>query len=129
MTSVLKISLAGYDSITDSDKRHMIFDSTYNTFKVVLSGTTSFSIANGATTTGSVAHGLSYIPTFSAFLKVSGGTKVIPIGGAIFTTTTTGYYSFLKAYADATNMNFTVKNTTGSSITVVVKYYLFEAPL
>lgn len=122
---------AGFNALTETDRANIIFDSQYNTFKIVASGTLQFDIANGATTVGDITHGLSYIPTFSAFLKKSGASVVIGIGGAIYPngTTNNNKYRFLTSYADSTKVYFKVQNTTGALITVVIKYYLFEAPL
>lgn len=122
---------AGFNALTETDRANIIFDSQYNTFKIVASGTVSFDIASGATTVGNITHGLSYIPTFNAFLRKSGASVVIGIGGAVYPSGVSNNtkYRFLTSYADSTKVYFSVQNTTGASITVVVKYYLFEAPL
>lgn len=123
------VTFAGHNALTETDKDNFIFNSDYNTFKILETGTITFDIANGATTTDSASHSIGYAPGFTGYLKKSDGSYVLPIGVRYWTANGTVYYAFIDMYTTDAAVYVTVKNTTGATITVTVKYYLFETPL
>lgn len=122
---VVKVAKNGFDVLTASDG-DLIFNSANNLFKIVYtSPTVSIPSSGTATSTVTVAHGLSYTPTILAFASVASVYQPTP---AIDVNTTTGaVLSKVEAYVDATNV--TIKATyPGSTVPSgnSVKYYLMR---
>jgi len=110
MAQTLRISRPGYNALTDTDIDHysLYADSDNVLIKEKTRGSTSVS----ASSTNSVAHGLSYVPLFMAYFN--DGTRENWVFG-------TGIYGLWEVYADTTNIHF--KNKDSSSRTF--KYYIF----
>lgn len=83
---VLRISKAGFDAETAADNE-LVFNSSNNVFKIVLSGTGTFP-ATSVSTAGSgatsdtkentFAHGLGYTPAFLAYMEFGGARILVP---------------------------------------------------
>ena len=69
----LKISKSGYDVKTATPVQ-LIFSSAFNTFKIVLSGSTSVSGDAYDSFSTEVTHDLNYVPLWLVFYKSSAGT-------------------------------------------------------
>ncbi|MDE2026119.1 MAG: hypothetical protein KGJ07_06500, partial [Patescibacteria group bacterium] len=50
MTEILAASKAGYNVLTETDPNNFIFHSSYNTFKILVSGTASIAATTGNNT-------------------------------------------------------------------------------
>ena len=94
----MKISIAGYSVLTATDLQ-LVMSSEFNMLKAKLVGTT----------TGNVAHGLSYVPAYFACSKIS-ATKAGIVGQNYFTAI---------PYCNATNF------VSGGGGVNTVKYYIF----
>lgn len=91
-----KVSQTGYDVKTATDQQ-LIMSSSFNALKVKMVGTT----------TGSVAHGLAYIPAYLSTSQLNSSSKWSMVGQ--------GYYS---SYHYMTSSNFV---SSGNN----TKYYIF----
>lgn len=104
MTQVIKVSKAGYDVLTESDINNYIFDSRYNTFKIIAEGTLLNQTVNTDPKTFTVAHGLSYTPTVFAFALFPDGYLSLPFEtDQVFTVYGSRHWT---TTVDATNINF-----------------------
>lgn len=125
MTQLIRVSKSGINAITDTDINDYIFDSQYNTFKILAEGTYSPTLGTSAseafTTT---AHGQSGTPFVIAFCKFTNG-RVGPPG----TKDSANDFWFTRMQVDATNIRFGYVNNTGGNYGPVFKYYIVEPPL
>lgn len=99
----IKISKDGFDVKTASIE-DLILTSVANQFKIHLQGTLTFT---ASPQTKTVAHGLSYTPSYIAYEKVSGNS----------------YYNFRQGgqdYIDGTNLSFTSNNGD------IISYIIFK---
>jgi hypothetical protein len=79
MTQVIKVSKQGINVGTATNPNDFIFDSQYNTFKILNQGTYSPTLGTvGVETKTSVAHGQSTTPFVFAFCKFADGLVGIP---------------------------------------------------
>lgn len=65
----MKVSQAGYDVNTATDAQ-LVFNSAFNLFKIIKSGTISVAVAGGGTNTTSISHGFSFAPGVIAWVNV-----------------------------------------------------------
>lgn len=110
MTHTVRVSLPGYDALTDTDPDHyaLIADDDNILIKECARG--SFSIGAGGN--ASFTHNLGYIPMFMAYMEDGTGKKWMYGDGV---------YGLWRCYATTTKIYF--ENLDSSSR--VVKYYLF----
>jgi len=129
MTQTIRVTKAGINVGTATNPNDFIFNSDYNTFKILGTGIATGTINANTTGTISVAHGQSFIPPVMAFAKQGGGVSgAVGVGGFDFTPRDT--FNFRSASADGTTMYFEIKNTNPSTAgTYNVSYYIFESPL
>ena len=126
MTKVIKVAKSGYDALTETDPNSFIFDSQYNTFKILVTGTHSASVAQSQfQLSGSdFVHNQSSPPFVLAFCKFEDDTIGLP------GTKVTGVdFWFVDIYIDSTRVYFSYLNDTGSNYDVVIRYYFCEVPL
>lgn len=123
MTQVIKVSKAGKNVLTETDRNNFIFDSTVNTFKILAEGTATATItADGQTIT--VAHNQGTIPAFYAFCKFPDGYVAMPEESDMaFTGSGDRWW---RASMDATNLIFTFNKGASANYAPIVKYYVFE---
>jgi len=125
---VVSVAKIGKNALTATDPNDYIFRSDLNTFKITGTGTGSFTVTAGSTETKTIAHGLSYVPAVIGFARKSGSTKVIGPSQFLLTFLNDDYKLF-SVWADTTNINFELRNDSGSNADIVVRYYTFEVPL
>lgn len=118
----MKISQEGYD-VRNAAIKNMTLHSEHYGLKIIAQGTNSFTVTSGVGGSGTVAHGLSYIPGFLAFAKMT-GTKIFPPSAWNYEA---GYEQFI-ASSDATNLNFSISSAATSTYTAVVYYYVLADP-
>lgn len=119
------VSKAGIDAKTNTDPAQWIFNSNQNVFKIVQSETATIPTSGTNTATVSIAHGLSYIPAFIAYVFVLSNYNTVPLVN--INSVTGAIISIYSGWSDATNINFQVVvpgGTVGS--TTPVKYYLLQ---
>jgi len=126
MTQAIKVSKAGIDVGTATNPNDFIFDSTLNTLKIISSGLAIGTVSSSSTGTVSVAHGESYTPLMTAFVKKQGGSIAITTsqfiqGGDSFKVFSTS--------TDGTNFHFEIRNDGGAAGTYDIRYFIFEPPL
>lgn len=63
------ITKAGYNALTETDPRNLIFDSSLNYLKTAGSGSITKTLSGNSTDSQSVAHGLGYYPLVSGFYR------------------------------------------------------------
>lgn len=115
-------------SIQSTDPNDFIFRSDLNTFKITSKGTQTFTVTGSSTEIKSIAHGLGYIPAVIGFAKKHGSTIVIGPSQFLLGILTDNYKLF-SVWADATNINFEIRNDSGSNQDIDVRYYTFEIAL
>lgn len=125
-----KVSQAGYN-VLDADLRRLVYNSDYDTFKVLANGSGQITVGASASfftvaqVTTSIAHGLSYKPAFFVFADnpAWGVTNIFAprtyrsIGG--------GFIEVVSS-VDATNLYITAVNQNPSSgYTFNYRYFIF----
>lgn len=131
MTNIIAVARIGKKA-NSTDPNDFIFHSSYNTFKIVLEGTKSITLAASTNNQSfTQAHGLRFIPLMDGFAKRSGvnqvfkpngkdvenwGAKLGWIGDVIF--------NYIEA--DATNITFNFDNAKGSTVAVDIRYFCLE---
>lgn len=111
----IKVSKDGYDVKTCADI-YLCLKSSIILQKVKLMGSTT--VANN--TTGSIAHGLAYVPQFLVYGEDPSNVANMNIGNASYV------YSKLKAWADATYVYWRINTAVVSNFNIY--YYVFYDP-
>lgn len=125
MTKVLRIAKIGKDALTATLPNDFIFNTDYNTPKIIAEGTDSPTLAVSATEVfRNVAHGRNYTPFVIAFCKYANG-RVGPVGGRA----SNANFGFTNLRVNATNIRFGYFNDTGGNYSPTFKYYITEIPL
>lgn len=128
MSYKIAVSKSGSNVLTATDPNDFIFHSDYNTFKIISTGTLSQDVAGPTTTTLSVAHGLDYTPLVYAFMKADSNNEVI---SPRYMFLQTGIYynvGFDLVSADSTYIYFQIRQFDASTVTIKIRYYIFETP-
>lgn len=112
MAQVFKIALPGYDASTDTDPNHFALYVDQLVDYVLIKEKTRNTKAVAATSTETIAHGLSYVPFVIVFVEISAGKWIQARGDSD---------DDLSIEIDTTNL--TLVNDTGSSVDF--KYYIF----
>jgi hypothetical protein len=131
MSIVVQVSKAGKDVLgTSNIPNDYIFDSRYNTFKILAEGTLALTLGENpfSIQEGTVAHGQSGIPFVIGYCKY--GDRVFSPGHMIYHGGTAPAYStfFSDIYVNDTNILFQYGNQQ-SGVNVVFKYIIVEPPL
>lgn len=129
MTYGIKIAKTG-KSVTSTNPGDFIFNSEYETIKIYGENSASLSVNSGASATLSVAHGLSFVPMCWVFSELATGHFYcgvsLPSQADGFPS---GYVSVSpdpdETFVDTTSLEMKVNNTTGSTKTVKVCYFIF----
>jgi hypothetical protein len=131
MSNVIALAKIGNHVFSD-DPNDYIFHSSYNTFKIVLEGTKSITLAAAtANQTFTQAHGLGFIPLVDAFAKRTAASQVfkpngidVELWGAKLGMT--GDVTFNYVQADDTNVIFNFDNDNASARDVNIRYFCLE---
>ncbi len=129
--AIIALAKIGKNAETSTDPNDFIFHSQLNTFKIIQEGTATVTVDHNATVTGSIAHGLSFIPLIAAFAKRTDQDGVFLPNGLnpeIWGPKLgwTGDISFNYISADATYVYFNLTNSSGSTRDVNIRYFLLE---
>lgn len=131
----LWVSKPGFD-VTDANaptNNTLIFNSSQDVFKIVLTGSTTLTrLAGNTTGTKTIAHNLGFVPAAQCFIEVAGA--FLPLPYTETTPTGLGYMGVDKdvGYStDATNLNlFTDVDTAGFWVGLTenftIRYYLLQ---
>lgn len=119
-------------NVFSEDPNDFVMNSLYNTFKIVLEGTKSITLAGSTNNqTFSQAHGLGFVPLVDAFaMQASSGRVFKPNGidvelwGAKLGMV--GDVTFNYVQADKTNIYFNFDNTS-SGVDVDIRYLCLES--
>jgi len=130
MPQRIEVSKSGVNVLTATDPNDFIFHSDYNTFKIIKTGITSFTIADtaGVFVERTASHGLNYIPLVYAFAKF-GTDTVVYAPNNVYTDFFCNALGNFSLCSDKTNVIFRLLNNTGGNLTIKIKYYCFEVPL
>lgn len=123
----------GVNAELATDPNDFIFHSDYNTFKIVVEGTKTVTLAASTTNQSfTQAHNQKFIPLCHAFAKETARAQVflansenVSSWGIKAGILGTGII-FNYVNADATNLTFNFDNTTGSSVEVSIRYFVLE---
>lgn len=125
MTYLVSVSKSGYNALTTTNINNFIFNSLYNTFKIIASATYSPTLPPSSSEAfTSIAHNQSYIPFVVAFCKFSNNRV-----GFIGCKDSSSAFYFTNLRVDNTYISFGYINDTGGNYTPVWRYYIFEVPL
>lgn len=125
---VIKIAKPGFNVETEDDPNNLVFDSRLNHLKNKLAGSFTQTVANGATYTKTVAHGLTgkhplcmayFRDTSASNWYITMSTYVTPF----LNRKSIGLH--VEIYSDTTNVYIKVRNSSGSSKEVEVQYEIF----
>ena len=128
MSYKLVASKASINALTATNPNDFIFNSDYNTFKIIARGTASFDIGAGLFTK-TVAHGQSYIPLAIAFMICDSNEEVMLPGFQWFHTPPYDDLGFYQLLMDSTNIIFYGRSVRVTTTTIKFRYYIFESPL
>ncbi len=129
MTYGIKVAKFGYNARTETNINNLIFDSRFNTFKIISSGIVSHTITASSQTTKTVAHGQSIIPFVFSFIQWADGLVSMPLAfkkGASHILNLDMYSK--DYYIDATNITWKFNNSTVSDEVIKIVYFICEAP-
>jgi hypothetical protein len=132
MSYKLAVSKYGYSVLTETNPNNFIFNSDYNTFKIIGSGTYSNSISSSTYfQTFSLSHGLSYTPLVHAFCKEN-STSYILLPNERLTSPMVSDIEVIRfeyVEANSSSIVFCLSNPSYSSKSFTIRYLLFEVPL
>lgn len=132
MTYLLAVSRSGYNVLTETTHYKFVFNSNYNTFKIISSGTYSNSISSSSYfVTYSISHNLGYTPLVHAFCKESSSGYVLLPNERLTFPLVSDIEIIRFEYVEANNssITFCLSNPSYSSKNFTIRYYLFEVPL
>ena len=118
----LKVSKDDTDVKTAAIKDTVLHSEHYG-LKIVSQGSTTFSVTSGSGGSKSVAHGLSYVPAFLAYCKMTGSKYYLPSSWDY-----EGNYEQFLASSDSTNLNFSIDSNASSNYTATVYYFILADP-
>lgn len=114
----LSVSKENINVGTATDPDDLNYSSDYDTLKYYKAGSIQLAY-NGSNVSGTVSHGLGYVPFFTAYvnnLSPSNTWSMVPQTFSDF-----GAYLYLNAYANTANIYFTVE--TASAVNTATFYY------
>jgi hypothetical protein len=127
MTQIVAVSKAGENVLTATDPNDFIFHSTYNTFKIVASGSLTSQTIDADPKTLSVSHGQSSAPAVYAFVEYADGYVATPNERERADTSPVERYWIVEV--DNSNVYFIFYKGSSANYSVNIKYYIFEAPI
>jgi len=113
MPQTMRVSLPGYDALTDGTIDHYALYS--DTDNVLIKELARGTVAIAAPGTATIAHNLGYAPMFMAYVSVPPATTYQWIYGF-------GFFNKYDAYASTANLYLANRDATG---TKTFKYYIF----
>ena len=130
---IIAATKSTYDVNTETDPNNFIFNSNYNTFKIIKNDLITCNVIGS--TNNQVftrAHNLPFTPLVNGFYKDGSSSLIIPINGVEVTLVpsgdvlvTTGI-EFVSIKSDATNIYFTFNNSSVTAHTIKVRYFCLE---
>lgn len=131
MSYGIRVSKSGYNVLTETDVNNYIFHSDYNTFKIVDSGTGSWSISASSTETKTITHNYGTRVGFIVFFEHPNSRTTYMEGWADDGSSTSDItVNGLPRITNSTNsISMSIRNGAGSAKTLKYKYYLFEIPV
>jgi len=127
----IKVSKSGYNALTESNVNNYIFHSDYNTFKIVKSGTGSFTVTASSSEEKTITHNYGTRVGFMVFFKHP-NNRITYMNNAVDDASSSSslWIWTTPPISNTTNtINLKVMNTSGTNETLYYQYYLFEIPL
>lgn len=124
---VVRITKAGFNVLTETDPKNMIFDSTVNHAKTAQDGSFTQAVSSFSNTEVTVNHSLGIRPLALAYWRNTANSDwFIPMSTPEVTTTrlSTGSLN-VEIYVTTTQVKFNLINESGSSKTFEVQYEIF----
>jgi len=128
MTNVLKIAKPGFNSLTETNPKNLIFDSSLNHLKNKIAGSFTQTIAAGGNYTETVAHGLGSVhPLCMAYFRdTSTNNWLIALTEFGVNSSDRKSTEFsVEIFTDTTNVKIKVINNFATSKTIEVQYEIF----
>lgn len=128
MAQKIIISKSGFNVLTETNAKNLIFSSDLNHLKNKTAGSFTETIAAGGSYTETVAHGLGLVhPLCMAYFRESGGSDwfiALTEFGVNFQDRKNTEFS-VEIYTDTTNVYIKARNNYASSKTIQVQYEIF----
>ena len=126
MSQKLLISKSGYNVLTETDQRNLVFTSDLGSLKYYAEGSSGVSGGAGYTTV-EITHSLGYIPFFTAYigvLAVGGDTDDYCMCPFIFADMSNFFVG--SAWADSTKIYLQIWHDYGTTVSVTFYYKIFR---
>ncbi len=135
MSYDIKVSKQGRDALTSTDPNDLIFWGSYNTFKILEQGTSSFNVGTYSEDPGTtclISHSQGTPKPFLIFFQFPDG--YVQMGGYDgnydFTNGGVGTtVNFLTRFVEINNNNISFYAYSAGTYTVKTQHFIFEAPL
>lgn len=127
MSHKIIVSKKGYDALTESNPKNLIFDSDLNHLKTAVYGTLAISsVANGAESVGEIVHGLGIRPLVLAYWRDTANNNwFIPMSNPEPTTQRAAVAMNVEVYVDEDKVYFNAQNQSGSVKSFEIQYEIF----
>ena len=126
MSKVFKIIKIG-KSIDSTDPNDFIFNSSYNTLKIIKKATLTSQSITANPTTITIAHNQLIVPAVYAYVKYPDGYVAMANGRERADTHPLDRYFWLEV--NSTNIYFLFYKGSSANYSVDLTYYIFETPL
>jgi len=131
MENIVALAKIG-ENVFSEDPNDFVMNSLYNSFKLILVGTKTITLAANTTNQSfTQAHGLDFIPLVDAFANQDGSDRVfkpngidVELWGAKLGMTGDVIFNYVQA--DGTNITFNFDNND-SEVQVHIRYFCLEA--
>lgn len=121
----LAVSKQGKDVLTSTNPNDFIFNSDYNSFQILSSGTLTAQSVDADPKTFTLAHNLGYIPATFAFAKYPDGFVAMPQSG--HKSSTLFYQRRFYLQMDNTNLYFVFYKAASGNYNVDIRWYIFDS--
>jgi hypothetical protein len=129
MSYGVKVAKSG-KSVTSTNPNDYIFNSDYETIKIYSENTASINVNAGSYTDVSVTHGLDFVPMCWVFAELASGHFYCGVSIPSIADGFPSSYVLVNpdsatTYVDTTYLKIRVNNTTASTKSVKVSYFIF----
>ena len=119
MTYKIAVTKSGFDVLTETNPNNFIFNSDYNTFKIISEGTMLNQYVSSDLDTFTYVHNLGYIPGVFAFVSFSGKASLPE--ETEYGNLDRWWYPIITS----TKVDFVFRCNTSCGYYVNIKYYIF----
>ena len=132
MSNQIRVAKSGKNVLTSTDPNDFIYDSSYNTFKIIETGTQDFTITGVAAREyeRTISHSVGNASSFVLFVQFSDGKTTFVLDGNSVSFSGTSVEGYVRAANISSSViTFTVYKPYADAMSINVRYYIFETPL